>query len=215
MRRSFPTWPRPGFTDCPSARPTAAGKIPGGELYRLVLDTLTGVIEAAIGQSTGEADPAKAPSAPARDEPATGAPAIEEPATGAPVMDEPVIDENVQFTVYRPRAVRVGVWYPLLAFAHLAERSPDAPPDQPDPVDRVKAWAAQILGGDVADYASPTSDARGAVPRESELTFVPEIERHRVQPAAKNVPLARGRPQGGVPASGQPNGQPFRWSGGD
>ena len=154
----------------------AAGDVPGGELYRLVLDTLTEMIEAAIRQSPVAPDPAEAPSAPARDEPATGWPVSDEPATGAPAIDAPVIDENVQFTVYRPRAVRVGAWYPMLAFAHLAERSPDAPPDQPDPVDRVKAWASQILGSDVADYASPTSDARGAIPRESELTFVPEID---------------------------------------
>ena len=35
-----------------------------------------------------------------------------------------VVDENVQFTVYRPNAVQPEVWYPLLAFAHLAERRP-------------------------------------------------------------------------------------------
>ena len=43
----------------------------------------------------------------------------------------PVADENVQFTVYRPRAIRPGLWYPMLAFAHLAERRPDAPPEEP------------------------------------------------------------------------------------
>ena len=34
----------------------------------------------------------------------------------------PRLDENVQFTVYRPQTIRPEVWYPLLAFAHLAER---------------------------------------------------------------------------------------------
>ena len=127
----------------------AVGPGPGDEPYRLILDTLIEVIEAAIGPF--DAEPA--------DEP-----------TG------PVIDENVQFTVFRPQVVRPGVWYPLLAFAHLAERSPDAPPDQLDPLDRVRTWAAQILGSDMEAYASPTSDARAGVPRESELTFVPEID---------------------------------------
>ena len=183
---------------------------PGDELYRLVLDNLTEVIEVAIGQKPGEADPAEAPSIPFQDESPTGGTFVRAPVIDAPVM----FDENVQFTVYRPQAVRVGVWYPLLAFAHLAERSPDAPADEPDPVDRVKDWAAQILGGDLKDYGSPTSDARGAVPRESELTFVPDIEgiefnpprrtfrwvedvhkeefRLRASPAV-TVPVARGR----------------------
>jgi hypothetical protein len=145
---------------------SATGHSPGGELYRLVLDALTQMIEAAIGPSLVEADQ-RGP---------LPIPVIDTPDLNQPGLDAPVIDENVQFTVYRPRAVQVGAWYPMLAFAHLAERSPDAPPDQPDPVDQVKAWAAKILGSDVEDYASPTSDARGAVPRESELTFVPEID---------------------------------------
>jgi len=38
---------------------------------------------------------------------------------------EPVMDENVQFTVYRPRSVRPQKWYPLLAFAHLDELPED------------------------------------------------------------------------------------------
>lgn len=88
----------------------------------------------------------------------------------------PVVDENVQFTVYRPRAVRPDVWYPMLAFAHLAERRPDAPADEPDPVEQVKALADQALGDQAAAYASPTSDARGGIPKESELTFVPRME---------------------------------------
>ena len=142
------------------------GQIPGGELYRLVLDTLTDMIADAVERHPVEPDQG-APSS----IPVTDGPDIDQAG-----IDAPVIDENVQFTVYRPRAVQVGAWYPMLAFAHLAERSPDAPPDQPDPADRVKAWATQILGADVKDYASPTSDARGAVPRESELTFVPEID---------------------------------------
>jgi hypothetical protein len=37
-------------------------------------------------------------------------------------------DEDVQFTVYRPRAVVPERWYTLLAFAHLAAKRGDAPP---------------------------------------------------------------------------------------
>jgi Tol biopolymer transport system component len=86
-----------------------------------------------------------------------------------------IVDENVQFTVYRPNAIQPEVWYPLIAFAHLAERRPDAPPGQADPLDQVRRLAAQALG-DHAGYGAPRVDARGAVPREGQLTFVPFVE---------------------------------------
>jgi hypothetical protein len=86
-----------------------------------------------------------------------------------------VVDENVQFTVYRPSAVQAEVWYPLLAFAHLAERRPDAPPGQPDPIEQVREMAVQVLGEEAA-YGAPRVDARGGVPREGQLTFVPFVE---------------------------------------
>jgi len=86
-----------------------------------------------------------------------------------------LVDENVQFTVYRPNAVQPEVWYPLLAFAHLAERRADAPPTQPDPLEQVRALAEQALG-DNAAYGAPRVDARGGVPREGQLTFAPSVE---------------------------------------
>jgi hypothetical protein len=84
-----------------------------------------------------------------------------------------VIDENVQFTVYRPNAVQPELWYPLLAFAHLAERRPGAPLSQPSPLEQVQALAEQA---GVGAYAAPRADARGGVPREGQLTFVPFVE---------------------------------------
>jgi hypothetical protein len=85
----------------------------------------------------------------------------------------PAVDQNVQFTVYRPPLITPGIWYSMLAFAHLAERRPDARPDEPDPLDRVRELAAQSLGDQASAYEGPRAESRGAVPRESELTFVP------------------------------------------
>jgi hypothetical protein len=85
------------------------------------------------------------------------------PSVGRDVFP-PVVDENVQFTVYRPGAVQPGVWYPMLTFAHLAERR-----------DQVTALADRALGDKAWAYGSPTSDARGAIPKASELTFVPDM----------------------------------------
>jgi molecular chaperone DnaK len=87
----------------------------------------------------------------------------------------PRLDENVQFTVYRPAAVEAGRWYPLLAFAHLTERRPDAPPSEPDPIPEVHRQAAAVFAEDAASYRPVTQDSGQAVPREGELTFVPAI----------------------------------------
>ena len=104
----------------------------------------------------------------------TGAAAL--PAHGVAAEVAPVVDENVQFTVYRPRAIRPGLWYPMLAFAHLAERRPDAPPEEADPIEQVKALAQQQLGESASAYVSRLSDAGEAIPRQSELTFVPSMD---------------------------------------
>ena len=95
-----------------------------------------------------------------------------------PAAPRPV-DENVQFTVYRPRRIPPGQWSPVLAFAHLAERRADAPEDAPDPVEEVRRQAQQLLGDRAAAYAATTEDSGEAIPREGEITFVldaPDLE---------------------------------------
>ena len=99
-----------------------------------------------------------------------------EPGRSREIDAPPVVDENVQFTVYRPQAIRPGVWYPMLAFAHLAEPRPDAATDAPDPIEQVRALAHQALGNRASAYASPSSDSRGAIPKEGDLTFVPTMD---------------------------------------
>lgn len=95
-------------------------------------------------------------------------------ATGE-VKAKPIyLDENVQFTVYRPNRVRPQEWYTMLAFAHLSERPPDAPAGF-DPVEEVRKQAGQILGEAAKDYRTLSSDSRLAVPREGELTMVPRM----------------------------------------
>jgi tetratricopeptide (TPR) repeat protein len=85
------------------------------------------------------------------------------------------IDDNVQFTVFRPEVVTPRKWHPLLAFAHLSKRPPDAPPDEPDPMEEVRRQAHQILGERLDDYCQVVQDSRDAVPAAGEITFLPEI----------------------------------------
>ena len=84
------------------------------------------------------------------------------------------LDESVQFTVYRPDVVRPQRWYPMLAFAHLSEKPPDASVDEPDPLEEVTRQAKQVLGENLDQYGSLTQDGSQAMPREGELVFVPE-----------------------------------------
>ncbi|MDQ3686367.1 MAG: SUMF1/EgtB/PvdO family nonheme iron enzyme [Acidobacteriota bacterium] len=86
------------------------------------------------------------------------------------------IDEDVQFTVYRPKVVEIYKWYTLLAFAHLSERRVDAPADEPDPLVEVQRLAGLALGEELDDYKDVRQDSSQAVPRKGELTFVPAME---------------------------------------
>ena len=87
----------------------------------------------------------------------------------------PYLDENVQFTVYRPQTVQPWEWHTLLVFAHLSERPPDAKENEPDPLEEVERQARQVLGEQFPAYHDVTQDSAQPVPREGELTFVPEV----------------------------------------
>lgn len=85
------------------------------------------------------------------------------------------LDENVKFTVFLPKVVAPELWYDLLAFAHLTERRPEAPPWEPDPLQEVKRQAEQILAGKFPQYQDLGQYSTQAIPQEGELTFLPEI----------------------------------------
>jgi hypothetical protein len=84
--------------------------------------------------------------------------------------------DNLQFTVYRPRAVMPDHWYTLIAFAHLAAKRSDAPVNEPDPVEEVRRQAVRVLGErETRTYQVVTQDVTQPVPREETLTFVPDV----------------------------------------
>jgi hypothetical protein len=128
------------------------------------------VLELRLRSTPVRGDPGAAPSAtPARE-------VRPIPREVLPSPERPIVyDEDVQFTVYRPRTVRPEAWHDLLAFAHLSRRMDDAPPDEPDPVEQVRRQAERLLAERADDYHDVTQDSRQAVPREGEITFLPEI----------------------------------------
>jgi len=97
------------------------------------------------------------------------------PAAGPQPAGLPKLDE-IQFTIYRPKTVCPGLWYPMLAFAHLAERRPEASEDEQDPIEQVRAQVEQVLGEQqLKQYRDTTVDARQGVPREGEITLLPDV----------------------------------------
>ena len=109
------------------------------------------------------------------------------PAQSEPPGPEPRrIDENVQFTVYRPRAIAPARWYDLLAFAHLAERRGDAQPSEPDPLAEVARQAEQMLGEAASSYQSVVTDSAQGIPEAGQLTFVPQVPMLQFEPPARS-----------------------------
>ena len=92
-----------------------------------------------------------------------------------PVEPRP-LDENVQFTVYRPPQLIADQWADLLFFTHLSERRPDASENSPDPVAEVQRLASNILQDSVESYDTRTADARAAIPKDGTLTIVPMVD---------------------------------------
>ena len=114
-----------------------------------------------------------------------GAPRTQGEWTEPPTLPAAVlsIDENLQFTVYRPKQLIPEHWLPLLAFAHLAERPADADPMELDPIEEVAAQAEALLSQRIRDYRPIVQPAGQAVSRESDLTFVPRVEGLEFNPA--------------------------------
>ena len=132
--------------------------------------------------------PAEAPMVPAEAPSATPGP----PAA----LPEVVIDENVQFTVFRPRELVPNEWQPLLAFTHLASELSDV---------EVKRQAEAVLRHVIGEYRQVVQDAQDAVPRDEVLTLVPKVPGVEFEPNERGFPcrgtvhlemfLARALPQ--------------------
>ena len=110
--------------------------------------------------------------------------------------------EEVQFTVYRPEAVRPMKWYPLLAFAHPPRPELDRVDDasetddeddqqearepKPDPIKAVQQQAEERLRDEPFAYGPETQDGAQSIPRDRELTFVPDIPGFEFNPPRRS-----------------------------
>ena len=82
------------------------------------------------------------------------------------------MDEDVQFTVYRPSAVPVDRWSWLLVFAHTSQGSAE----EPDPLAEVRRQAEGVLGAQASAYGALSADSTGPLRRGSTLLVEPWLE---------------------------------------
>jgi actin-like ATPase involved in cell morphogenesis len=95
------------------------------------------------------------------------------------------LDEDVQFTVYRPQRVEPDRWYTLLAFAHKSDPVIDEILGVTDPVEEVRSRAVSRLGEQLKSYVSTEQDSSQSLARGSELTFVPRAEGLEFNPPSR------------------------------
>ena len=103
-----------------------------------------------------------------------------------PTPVTPLLDENVQFTVYRPREIIPVRWYKMLIFTHLDERPAWLDASEPSPLEEVQDEAQRILGPRLETYRKTTEESRLAVPREGEITLVPEMQGIEFNPPTRS-----------------------------
>ena len=95
------------------------------------------------------------------------------------------LDEDVQFSVYRPGTIVPDQWYPMLVFAHLSK--PREGPNEPDPLEEVERQARHVLDKQFRDFQRLRQDSTAAVPHEGEITFVPSAQGIEFNPAHRTV----------------------------
>jgi serine/threonine protein kinase len=100
--------------------------------------------------------------------------------------DAEVLDDDVQFTVYRPHRIDPGRWYRLLAFAHKSEPFVDDTLGPIDPLEQVRTEAAARLGDSLDEYATTSDDSSQDLPRGSTLTFVPNVDGIEFNPDSRS-----------------------------
>jgi hypothetical protein len=94
-------------------------------------------------------------------------------------------EENVQFTVYRPATLMPGRWHRMLVFTHLDE-DPHQSPEQTTPAQEVTERAQRILADELENYRQLAADSQFPIPRESEITLVPDVPQITFNPARRS-----------------------------
>jgi TIR domain len=158
---------------------------PGGELVLVLSDdgsislrqTSDGAAVADLTARLGARPPVRPP----RMEEARLGPELPPPSPPTP----PVLDEDVQFTVYRPASLPAADWASMLVFAHKTELVMDPVSGPIEPAEEVKA-RAQAHFGQVRTHTSQ-ADAQAPLVRGAQIRVVPELPGVKCVPAGADV----------------------------
>ena len=77
---------------------------------------------------------------------------------------EAVLDENIQFTAYRPKAICPDQWYRMLVFTHIDDQFSERDAGKPLPSKKMEQLAKQILGSDFGGYRATSSESQYLLP---------------------------------------------------
>ena len=115
---------------------------------------------------------------PARQAPAgIGSPAPRQTDHGNVV---PAVDD-VQFTVYRPKAIRPATASPMFVFTHLIDARDSR--SQPAPIEEVRKRIAEVLGPAAPAFRESMAEGRHGVPAGGQITLLPEMQGVTFTPA--------------------------------
>ena len=101
-----------------------------------------------------------------------------------PDVTAPVVDDDVQFTVYRPRSVHPEEWRRLLVFAHKTEPF-ESHGVRVDPIQQVAQEADALLGHEASSYVQVAQDSDADLPRGTTIRFVPDVEGVQFNPPVR------------------------------
>ena len=113
--------------------------------------------------------------------PSGAGPADQEPSAPARPESAAIIDEDVSFTVYRPRFLSPEKWADLLVFAHKTDPVVDPDLGPIDPNEVVEARARAHFGGNVPPRARV--DSTSGLSRGAHLRIVPDLPGIQCNPA--------------------------------
>jgi hypothetical protein len=94
-------------------------------------------------------------------------------------------EENVQFTVYRPTTMVAGRWHRMLVFTNIDE-DPDQAPGEMSPAQEVSERARRILAEEFESYRQLAADSQFPIPRESEVTLIPDVPKITFNPPRRS-----------------------------
>jgi hypothetical protein len=106
-------------------------------------------------------------------------------ASASDEMPDILPEENVQFTVYRPATLAPGRWHRMLVFTHLDE-APDQSLEHTTPAQEVTERAQRILADELENYRQLAADSQFPIPRESEITLVPDVPQITFNPPRRS-----------------------------